>query len=149
MRKLRLSAAALIGAGLALGPSAAHAVDGWIEGAAYTNEGAAKVQAYVNFTGKYSVKVTNITLWDLCPADGDSVYIHFQYRQAGGSWVTRGEERRNSSGCSSTGTSEASYDFTATSGAIDDVRLKVCVDETWPNGDECAYTTYRDNPYYG
>jgi hypothetical protein len=106
-----------------------------------------RATAYADFTSRYSVQVRNVRLKDICPGDGNSVFVEFQYKQsARGDWVTRGEKRRNSSGCGTT-TDETTFSFTATSGRIAAVRLRACVDETFPNNDDCGYSNTRENPY--
>lgn len=143
-KALALAVAAASGSLVVLAPPAL--ADGSLSGQVCCDTGGAKVTAYADFRSRYHVVVNNIQLTDMCPGDGNSVYVQFQYRQSSGEWVTRGENRTNSSGCGTT-TSETAFDFTATSGRIDAVRLRVCVDETWPNADDCQLTNYRYNQY--
>jgi len=121
--------------------------DGSLSGQTCCDPGGAKVTAYADFTSRYHVVVNSVQLTDLCPGDGHSVYVQFQYKNySTGEWVTRGDNRTNSSGCGTT-TSETAFDFTATSGRIEAVRLRVCVDETFPNADDCQLTNYQYNQY--
>lgn len=143
---LRVAAAAGLTALTIAGLPLAALADGTLSGQTCCDPGGAKVTAYADFTGRYSVTVKQIQLTDMCPGDGNSVYIEFQYQQSGGDWVTRGDKRENHGGCGVT-QNETAYNFTATSGYINAVRLKVCVDETWPNNDDCQYTNYRYNQY--
>lgn len=143
-KALGLAVAAASGSLVVFAPPAL--ADGSLAGQTCCDPGGAKVTAYADFRSRYHVVVNNIQLTDMCPGDGNSVYVQFQYQQSGGDWVTRGENRTNSSGCGTT-TNETAYDFTATSGRISAVRLRVCVDETWPNADDCQLTNYRYNQY--
>lgn len=121
--------------------------DGSLSGQTCCDPGGAKVTANADFIGRYHVVVNSIRLTDLCPGDGHSVYVQFQYKNdATNEWVTRGDNHTNSSGCGTT-TSETAFDFTATSGRIEAVRLRVCVNETFPNADDCQLTNYRYNQY--
>ncbi|HEX8095430.1 hypothetical protein [Jatrophihabitans sp.] len=142
---LALAVAAASGSLVFMAPPAL--ADGSLFGQTCCDPGGAKVTAYANFISRYHVRVEDIKLTDLCPADGHSVYVQFQYQQSSGDWVVRGDNRENHASCDAGATSETPYDFTATSGRINAVRLKVCVDETWPNADDCQYTNYRYNQY--
>ena len=143
--KLAVGVAASCGA-LVLAASPAVA-DGSLLGQTCCDPGGAKVTAHADFISRYHVVVNSIRLTDLCPGDSHSVYVNFQYKNdARNKWYTAGSTRRNSSGCGTT-TSETAYDYTATSGRIEAVRLQVCVDETFPNPNDCQYTNYRYNQY--
>jgi hypothetical protein len=143
-KALALAVAAASGTLVLMAPPAL--ADGSLSGQTCCDPGGARVTAYADFSSRYHVVVNSIRLTDMCPGDGNSVYVQFQYLQSSGDWVTRGDNRTNSSGCGTT-TSETAFDFTATSGRIAAVRLKVCVDEGWPNPDDCQYTNYRYNQF--
>ena len=136
-------------AAAAIGLTATTALaDGSMYGRTCCDPGGASASGYATFTSRYHVDVTSVKLNDLCPGDGDSVYVELQYKQSStGDWVTVGR-RENHAGCSDPEPqSEDPFHWTATSGRIAAVRLKVCVDETWPNNDDCAYSNTRSNQY--
>jgi|GEM_PF-4561111 len=142
--KLAAGVAASCGAlVLAASPAAA---DGSLSGQTCCDPGGAKVTAYADFTSRYTVKVNSIRLTDLCPGDGNGVYIRFQTQNYHGDWETHGSTRENHTGCGTT-QSENPYSFTSGSGHILAVRLKVCVFEAFPNPDDCQYTNYRYNQF--
>lgn len=146
-RSVKLAAGVAATCGALMVAASPAVADGTLSGQTCCDPGGAKVTAYADFSSRYHVVVNSIRLTDLCPGDGHSVYVQFQYKNdARNEWVTRGENRTNSSGCGTT-TSETAYDFTASSGRIEAVRLRVCVDETFPNADDCQYTNYRYNQY--
>ena len=147
-RRFLRAATSSVGVAAIVALSATPALaDGGLSGQTCCDPGGAKVTAYADFTSRYGVTVKDIRLKDLCPGDGHSVYVEFQYKQsARGDWVTRGDKREHHGGCGTT-QDEADYRFVATSGRIAAVRLRVCVDESFPNPDDCQSTNYRNNQY--
>ena len=126
----------------------AFAATGDMYGRTCCDPGGASASGHAEFSSRYSVKVTSLKLNDLCPGDGDSVYVLVQYQQqVSGDWVTMAR-RENHAGCSDPDpTAETSVSYTATSGRMKAVRLRVCVDETFPNNDDCANSNAVSNPY--
>ena len=150
-RPMRLRAPLIAGTAaclLALATTTASAADGSMSARTCCDPGGASASAYANYSNRYTVDVTNVKLNDLCPGDGDSVYVELQVKRSNTDYYTVGNRRENHAGCKDPNpTSESSWHWYSSAGRISSVRLKVCVDETWPKNDDCAYSNARTNPY--
>lgn len=133
---------------VALASTPASAVDGSMYGKTCCDPGGASASAFADFSNRYTVDVTKVKLNDLCPGDGDSVYVELEVKRSNTDYYQVGSRRENHAGCADPDpTSESSWHWFSSAGRISSVRLKVCVDETWPNNDDCAYSNARANPY--
>lgn len=149
MRRLR--APLIVGSAIvavALGSTPAFAADGSMYGRVCCDPGGASASAYANFTNRYTVDVTQVKLNDLCPGDGNSVYVELQVKRSNTGYYKVGSRRENHDGCSNPNpTNESSWHWFSSAGRISSVRLHVCVDESWPNPDDCVDSPARTNPY--
>jgi hypothetical protein len=149
----RAGAAILAAATLAFMPSAQAAERFTYDITAY-GEGQGAGRSWGGFTFIDANSVHNIDqyLKDVCPGDGDAVYVELQFdsSKAGADGIYRAWKHHNSTGCGNTlsWTDQKwgdSWMETYDAGTIYRTRMKVCVEEL--DRDECVHSVWRDNPY--
>lgn len=133
-RLFALTAMVMVGV-VALGTSPASAANGTIS----ASSPGVYSEAYITFTGNYSI---NVTKWKIQDTACDSADVFAEIRDQSNIVL----KRYNSNGCGTTVTLDnLTGSRNALNGYLTSIRMRVCKDDTFTN--ECNTGSSLDNPH--